>query len=488
MSASSQPPWQQYICRVCGLIYDEAKGDSDSGLAPGTRFADIPDDWACPLCGVAKADFEPYPPPAGGAVQAARNAARPPSGAPARYTVGNTVGNTAGNTRQAGVLIVGAGRAGWQVAQALRERDAALPITVLSACAGDVYDKPMLSVAVARGLDPDTLVRESAAAAAARLNVRLLCDTQAVAVDAPRRRLRSTRGTLRYSHLVLAHGAAPALPAVLPAAQVWRVNDLAAYRRLRSALASGPQHVAIVGAGLVGCELANDLALAGHHISLLDVQDRPLAAQLPAAASQRLLQAWQGLDIQFIGGVQVTGVARPPDGAARADTLHLALKDGRVLDVDQVVAATGLRAPGRLATSAGLAYDVAAGGIVVDAASCATSQPGIYALGDCVVVQGQASRYIEPIARQAQGIADAICGGAGPSSAAPAATRAPVLRVKTSTLPITVTGTLQGSGHWEVLHDTPQEMRLQRLSDSGEVLATLVARAPLQPQAGAPGG
>jgi rubredoxin---NAD+ reductase len=56
----SDLPWAQYICKACGLIYDEGQGDEDGGLAPGTRFADIPDDWACPLCGVTKADFEPY--------------------------------------------------------------------------------------------------------------------------------------------------------------------------------------------------------------------------------------------------------------------------------------------------------------------------------------------------------------------------------------------------------------------------------------------
>lgn len=49
--------WAVFICRACGLLYDESKGDEDSGLAAGTRFADIPDDWACPLCGVTKSDF-----------------------------------------------------------------------------------------------------------------------------------------------------------------------------------------------------------------------------------------------------------------------------------------------------------------------------------------------------------------------------------------------------------------------------------------------
>lgn len=49
---------KKYQCIVCGYIYDEAAGDPAEGIAPGTRWADIPEDWACPECGVAKADFE----------------------------------------------------------------------------------------------------------------------------------------------------------------------------------------------------------------------------------------------------------------------------------------------------------------------------------------------------------------------------------------------------------------------------------------------
>ena len=49
---------KQYVCDVCGYVYDEAKGDPENGIAPGTRFADLPDDFECPLCGVAKDMFE----------------------------------------------------------------------------------------------------------------------------------------------------------------------------------------------------------------------------------------------------------------------------------------------------------------------------------------------------------------------------------------------------------------------------------------------
>ena len=49
----------KYICTVCSYIYDPAVGDPDGGIAPGTAFEDIPEDWVCPLCGVGKEDFEP---------------------------------------------------------------------------------------------------------------------------------------------------------------------------------------------------------------------------------------------------------------------------------------------------------------------------------------------------------------------------------------------------------------------------------------------
>lgn len=50
---------QKYECIVCGYIYDPAVGDLDTGIAPGTVFEDIPDDWLCPECGAGKEEFEP---------------------------------------------------------------------------------------------------------------------------------------------------------------------------------------------------------------------------------------------------------------------------------------------------------------------------------------------------------------------------------------------------------------------------------------------
>ncbi|EFE28422.1 rubredoxin [Filifactor alocis ATCC 35896] len=49
---------ETYVCSVCGYVYDPLEGDADGGIEPGTAFADLPEDWTCPNCGVGKEEFE----------------------------------------------------------------------------------------------------------------------------------------------------------------------------------------------------------------------------------------------------------------------------------------------------------------------------------------------------------------------------------------------------------------------------------------------
>ncbi|MEI6456689.1 MAG: rubredoxin [bacterium] len=53
------PSTKRYKCTICGHVYDSLMGDPDSGIAPGTSFNDIPDDWVCPICGVGKSEYIP---------------------------------------------------------------------------------------------------------------------------------------------------------------------------------------------------------------------------------------------------------------------------------------------------------------------------------------------------------------------------------------------------------------------------------------------
>jgi rubredoxin-NAD+ reductase len=417
--AAAAEAWRKFICRACGVIYDEALGDPDSGLAPGTRFEDIPDDWECPVCGVKKTDFEPY---------TAREAAPAFAEPVLRH-------------RKPGIVIVGAGVAGWAVAEAVRALNASTPITLVTACSGEVYNKPELSVALARGRTPASLCRESGSAIAERLGVRLLRDTMAVGISNGRRALRTTRGTIAYSHLVLAHGARPASPPSLPASLCWKINDLASWSGLYEQLADGAKRIAIVGAGMVGCELAEDFARAGHSVTLLDQEAAPLAGLLPELASARVERGLRALGVHFVGQVKVAEVMAGVDGRKQ-----ITAACGQTFDVNIVVAATGLVTESRLARNAGLAFEH---GIAVNPATLRTSAPHIYALGDCASLDGRPCRFIEPIAKQAETIARDILelGHTGYSHAQP------VIRLKTKSAPVMLQGAPHPEGSWRTIRD-----------------------------------
>ena len=436
----SQPEWKKYICRACGLIYDEALGDPDSGIAPGTRFADIPADWVCPLCGVGKADFEPYVPRA--PLVAANPAVMP--------------------VDNGGVVVVGGGMAGWAVVEALRALDQHLPIKLISACAADRYHKPELSVAISRGRNSRQLVKQSAADAAQALNVQLLAHTFVINIDSAAKTIHTTRGDFGWDKLVLAAGATPALPETLPPSLCWRVNQLGSFDKLFAVLAQKPQHVAVVGAGMIGTELAEDMARAGHRVTLLDRTPHPLGGLLPPQAGAKLQAALAAQGVAYLGQTHVENLSRLAGGS-----YQLQLQDGRgnktVLQADQVVAATGLAIDSRLPERAGVLFHPQHG-IVVDERSLQTSQPDIYALGDCVGINGQSCRFIAPLRRQAETIAAEITG----TEHSGYTHTNPVVRLKTRSVGVEVLGRSQPGAVWQVEADNADALVLYQPQSGGQ--------------------
>lgn len=418
MNARDVQPWRRFLCRACGLIYDEALGDEDSGLAPGTRFEDIPDDWECPLCGVTKADFEPY--------DALLEPAPPERDDAAAVT----------NARTAGVVIVGAGIAGWSAAEAVRALDRDVPITLVTACKGDRYHKPEISVALSRGVAPRDMIRDAAVDAAKRLGVRVIAETFVVGISPRLRQLRTTRGTLRYTKLVLAQGSRPMLPASLPAALCWRVNDFVGWQGLHARLSEGARSVAVIGAGMVGVELAEDFSRAGHAVTLIDLNAEPLRGLVPDFVAQRLRAELETLGCRFLGSKRVARIEQTAEGLKR-----IAMDGGEDVLVDEVVAATGLATESRLARNAGLAFE---NGIVVDGKTMRTNHEDIYAIGDCISIDGAPCRFIEPIARQANALAHHALGLAH----AGYEHGTPVVRLKTRAFPIVVHGLPRAGGIW----------------------------------------
>lgn len=445
--SSEFPEWRQYLCRACGLIYDEEKGDPDSGLAPGTRFEDIPDDWECPLCGVTKTDFELFEKPLVTAVE-----------------------QTTHFSSEPGIIVVGAGLGGWAAVEAIRQLDQQVSITLVTACQGDLYHKPELSVAISRGLDKSALVQESGIEAACRLGVQLVSSTFVVGITPELNQLRTTRGSLTYTKLILAQGAKPALPKQLPPSLCWRVNDLSSWSGMQQALAKGPQKIAIVGAGMIGCEIAEDFIRAGHQVALLDRNDLPLAGLLPALASKRLAESLARLGVDYRGDDEITRITELSNGQKQ-----ICFKRGGSLKVDQVLAATGLMTDNRIARQGKLEFDH---GIQVDANTLQTSEPDIYALGDCISIEGMPCRFIEPIKHQAKSIAHAIL----EHDSAGYEHSAPVIRLKTRSLPLVMKGLPVAGTKWALVYEDADALVMeQRIED--QVVAHLQVGARSKTQA-----
>jgi rubredoxin-NAD+ reductase len=291
------------------------------------------------------------------------------------------------------LIIIGAGLAGWTTIREFRKLDPDTAVTLITADSGDFYAKPTLSNAFAQQRGPSQLVTTPAARMAETLKVTLLAHTEVLAIDPAQNLVRTGQGELTYRDLVLATGAhAIRLSLAGDAAEhvlsVNSLDDFAAFHaRLLAVRApeAAKARVLIMGAGLIGCEFANDLAGTGHPVQLVDPASAPIAALLPAQASAQLKDALTGLGVQWHFGTTVTAVDQATAGDTASGAMRVTLANGQRLEADLVLSAIGLRANTTLAQAAGLQCER---GVVVDA-SLRSSQPHIYALGDNAQYAGQ---------------------------------------------------------------------------------------------------
>ncbi len=299
------------------------------------------------------------------------------------------------------VVIVGSGLAGYAVAREFRKLNSEQELVIITADGGESYSKPMLSNAFSAGKDKAALTLASAPEMAEKLNATLLTESRVRAIEVNQRQLWLDGAELSYDKLVLAVGASAlkieyggdAADAVL------QINDLDDYQRFFVHLQSA-QSVLVIGTGLVGCEFANDLALAGKQVTLLGraatALNRLLPEEIAMTLQQRLAQA--GVDCQLSN--QVMSINHAEQGYA------VQLADGTCLQVDLILSALGLQANLALAKQAGLQTER---GICVDR-TLRSSQQGVYALGDCAQVEGLHLPFVLPLMKSSQALAKTLVG------------------------------------------------------------------------------
>jgi len=336
------------------------------------------------------------------------------------------------------IVIIGTGLAGYTLARELRRSGYAGAVTLLTADDGAFYSKPMLSNALAQGKTAEALVMSTVSQMAETLRATIHPHRRLAAIHPTEKHLVVDGETIAYGKLVLAWGADPIrLPlAGERAAKVLSVNDRQDYARFRAALAPA-QRVAILGGGLIGCEFANDLRTAGKEVTVIDLAPWPLGRLLPEALGKTVAAGLAAAGVRWHLGRTVAEVGGGADGAFR-----LRLDDGATVDGDVVLSAVGLAPRTRLAATAGLQVGR---GIVTDN-FLATSDPSIFALGDCAEVGGQVRPFVLPITHGAKALARTLAGTPTPVAYPPM----PVV-VKTPAIPLVVCPPAPGSaGNWQV--------------------------------------
>ena len=337
---------------------------------------------------------------------------------------------------QSTIVIIGSGLAGYTVIREIRKTDKTIPITLVTREPGYFYSKPMLSTALASKKDATQLISTAVDGMASQLEINILGGIDVSAIDTATQTLQTSQGALHYEKLVLALGADQIrLPLQGDAAnEVLTVNDLEDYRRFRQVI-QGKKKIAILGAGLIGCEFANDLVLGGYEVDVIDLAPQALGRLLPEMAAIELQNKLSEAGVRWHFSTTVTTINH------HADQMAVQLANGDSIQADVVLSAVGLRPRLDLAKAAGIKTGL---GIEVNR-ELETSAPNVYAIGDCAEVDGLVLPYVMPIMQAARALAPTLIG----QRTALTYPAMPVM-VKTPALPTIVSPPAKGAaGLWK---------------------------------------
>ncbi|MGX1776327.1 nitrite reductase large subunit NirB [Nocardia brasiliensis] len=385
-------------------------------------------------------------------------------------------------------VVVGHGMVGHRFVEALRARDEAgqWQVVVLSEERLPAYDRVGLSSYVGRWDAAELALPGNEYAGDALVELRL--GQRAESIDRDARKVTTSMGeTLSYDALVLATGSYPFVPPVpghdLPECFVYRtLDDLDGIRA--AAEAAGPGAVGVVvGGGLLGLEAANALRLLGLTPHVIEYNDRLMPAQIDEGGGAILERLVTDLGLAVHTGVGTSSIEAADKG------VRVALSDESVIEAALVVFSAGVRPQDQIARDSGLEVGPR-GGIITDL-GLQTSDPNIWAVGECAAVEGTCYGLVAPGYTTAEIVADRLLGGAGEFPGADMSTKLKLLGVDVASF-----GDAHGSTEGAlsvVLHDAAKGTYAKLVvSDDAQILlggilvGDATAYASLRPLVGRP--
>lgn len=306
------------------------------------------------------------------------------------------------------IVIIGSGMAGYAVAREFRKLNPDHELVMICADDATNYAKPTLSNALVGKKAPENIALGDAAKMAAQLNMRIETHTWVKAIDATAHELIVVKDQSEqkqaYSKLVLAVGAQPIRLAISGdgSDDIHVVNNLNDYKAFRASLEKREdKRVVILGAGLIGCEFANDLQHTDHQVTVIDLAPQPLARLLPSHVADVFQQNLEETGINFVLGTTVEKVSKVENG----DYL-VTLANGQSVVADVVLSAVGLQPNASVAKESG----VQIGRGILTNSQLETNLADIFAVGDCAEVNGTLLPYVMPIMQQARALAKTLNG------------------------------------------------------------------------------
>lgn len=339
------------------------------------------------------------------------------------------------------IVIIGSGFAAYQLVKSLRKLDTDTPITVITADSGDEYSKPELSHVFSKQQTANDLIRQSACEFAADNNILLINNTLIESIDTDSQTVHYGDNAITYSELVLATGASALVPPFAGNAidEIVTLNSLTEYEQQQDKLACA-KSVLVLGAGLIGTEIAMDLASSGKSVTLCDRASSLMPTLLPPFISAGLFQEMHGKGVQIRLNSNVTTINR------HHQELVVSLSGSEHIKTDAVIAAMGLKPNIGLAKKSGIKTDR---GITVDRIM-QTSASNVYALGDCAELEGKVRAFIQPAMLSAMALAKTLLG-----SPTPVRLPASLIKAKTPWLPLHMSGnTVRKDLSWEVVTES----------------------------------
>ena len=306
------------------------------------------------------------------------------------------------------VVIIGSGMAGYTAAREFRKLNPEHELVMI--CADDAinYAKPTLSNALAGKKAPEQIALGDAIKMGDQLKMRIESNTWVKEIHAEQHQLvlekDGQQNIQPYSKLVLAVGANPIRLAIAGdgSDDIHVVNNLNDYKKFRENLAiREDKRVVILGAGLIGCEFANDLQNTEHQVTVIDLAARPLGRLIPEYVSSSFQEKLEHIGIHFVLGTTVEKIIKIEKG-----DYQITLANGQSVIADIVLSAIGLQPNLELAQAA----DIMCSRGIVTNVLLETNQADIYAIGDCAEVNGLLLPYVMPIMQQARALAKTLNG------------------------------------------------------------------------------